>query len=244
MSDFEVLVDYLTTTSPTPSFYSDTLVIAGNSLISLIVSAAKFCEDHKEIKQVVFVGGRGHGTAPLIANAEKHIPNLVQPDWPLLSEAEIMQKIFSNYCSREVLQLLETHSSNTGENARFSRDLFETARPENFWLVQDPLVQKRTHLTFSKEWELPLNAIHSLIFEKPVLLAFDGRPYFKNAEMDSWWQTDYFLSLTLGEIRRLQDNEQGYGPKGTNYIPHVELPDDVLLSYQRCQKYLTGNNRR
>ncbi|MFC4770402.1 YdcF family protein [Enterococcus hermanniensis] len=243
MSDFEVLVDYLTTTSIDPNFHSDTLILAGNSLISLIISTAKFCKNQEAIQQIVFVGGIGHGTAPLLANAKKQIPELVRPRWQTLSEAEIMQEIFSYYCSRDVNQLLEPHSKNTGENARFSRDLFKKKRPKKFWLVQDPLVQKRTHLTFSKEWELPLEAIQSLIFEKPELIAYDGQPHFKNTEMDDWWQTDYFLSLTLGEIRRLQDNEQGYGPKGTAYIPHVDLPDDVLLSYQHCQKYLTGNSR-
>ena len=45
MSDFATLVNFLTTIQDNPRFESDTLIIAGNSLPHLIVSAAKFCEE-------------------------------------------------------------------------------------------------------------------------------------------------------------------------------------------------------
>lgn len=244
MSDFATLVDYLTTVQTNPDFHSDTLLIAGNSLPHLIVSAAKFCETEAEIQRVIFVGGIGHGTAPLIANCKKMCPELVRPEWPQLSEAEITQEIFLHYCTRDLTLLLEKKSTNTGENARFSHELFTQDAPKNFWLVQDPLVQKRSHVTFSKEWGLPLSAIQPLFFERPKLIDFDTRPHFENTEMDGWWEADYFLSLVIGEIRRLNDDSEGYGPKGANFIPHVDVPENVLASYQRCRKYLAGNTRK
>ncbi len=76
MSDFATLVNFLTTIQDNPRFESDTLIIAGNSLPHLIVSAAKFCEEELAIQRVVFVGGIGHGTAPLIENCKKCIQNL------------------------------------------------------------------------------------------------------------------------------------------------------------------------
>jgi hypothetical protein len=42
-----------------------------------------------------------------------------------------------------------------------------------------------------------------------------------------------FLSLLLGEIPRLRDDENGYGPNGKRFIGHVEIPDDVLAAYER-----------
>lgn len=243
MSDFVTLVEYLTTSPENPNFHSDTLVIAGNSLPYLIISAAKFCERVSEIRRVVFVGGIGHGTAPLIRNCQKSYPELVRADWQQLSEAEITQEIFSHYCLRELTLLLEKDSTNTGENARFSYELLKQDLPQRFWLVQDPLVQKRSHLTFSHEWQLPLSAIYPLFFEQPQLINFNRQPLFKNPQMDTWWTADYFLSLVLGEIRRLNDDENGYGPKGANFIPHVAVPEKVLANYQRCKKHLLGINR-
>lgn len=244
MFDFATLVDYLTTAPSQPNFQSDTLVIAGNSLPSLIVSAAKFCEEELTIQRIIFVGGIGHGTAPLIANCKKMYPELVRSEWEELSEAEITQEIFSHYCSRSLEQVLEKKSTNTGENARFSHDLFDQDAPNSFWLVQDPMVQKRTHITFCKEWGLSQSAIQPLFFEQPKLINFDAKPQFDNPKMDSWWEPDYFLSLVIGEIRRLNDDEHGYGPKGTNFIPHVDVPEDVLASYRRCQKYLEHIERK
>ncbi|MBO0452996.1 YdcF family protein [Candidatus Enterococcus murrayae] len=244
MSDFTTLVNYLTTIPKNPDFHSDTLIIAGNSLPHLIVSAAQFCEAEPAIQRVLFVGGIGHGTIPLIANCKKFYPKLVRTEWEQLSEAEITQEIFLHYCSRELSLLLEKKSTNTGENARFSYELFSQNAPTNFWLVQDPLVQKRAHVTFSKEWHLPLSAIQPLFFEQPKLIAFDTRPHFKNSEMDTWWEPEYFLSLVIGEIRRLNDDEKGYGPMGTGFIPHVDVPQDVLASYLRCRKYLENVERK
>ncbi|OTO72584.1 MULTISPECIES: YdcF family protein [unclassified Enterococcus] len=244
MLDLAVLVDCLTTSPKNPTFHSDTLILAGNSLPDLIVSTARFCEEETEIQRVLFVGGVGHGTGPLIANCKKQYPALVREEWDTLSEAEITQEIFSFYCKRPLTMLLEKQSTNTGENARFSHEIFPEDPPKNFWLVQDPLLQKRTHVTFAKEWRLPLSAIQPLIFEQPVLIAMDTAPHFLNSAMDTWWDKEYFLSLVLGEIRRLNDDERGYGPKGTGFITHVDIPRDVLASYRRTEKYLANNTRQ
>ncbi|GAA2899365.1 ElyC/SanA/YdcF family protein [Enterococcus pseudoavium] len=243
MSDLATLVDFLTTVPDNPHFTADTLMIAGNSLTELIRSAAEFCEAEPSIQQVVFIGGIGHGTKPLINHCRKEFPELIKGDWELLSEAEITQAIFKHYCQRPLNFRLEKASTNTGENARFSRQLFQKEAPKTFWLLQDPLLQKRTHLTFSKEWDLPLTAIQPLSFEQPRLRTFTDRPHFANPQMDNWWSTEYFLSLVVGEIRRLYDTEEGYGPNGTGFIPHVDLPTVVLSSYRRCQKYLAQDLR-
>jgi hypothetical protein len=42
-----------------------------------------------------------------------------------------------------------------------------------------------------------------------------------------------FLALILGEIRRLRDDRDGYGPKGRNFLPHVVIPEPVNESYER-----------
>ena len=41
------------------------------------------------------------------------------------------------------------------------------------------------------------------------------------------WDIDRYLTLLLGDVQRLSDNEDGYGPKGKGYIAHVDVPEEV-----------------
>ena len=34
-----------------------------------------------------------------------------------------------------------------------------------------------------------------------------------------------------GEVPRLRDDEQGYGPRGRGFIAHVDVPDDVEAAH-------------
>ncbi|MGM0215761.1 YdcF family protein [Enterococcus sp. AZ109] len=244
--DLMTLVEYLTSFPENHSFESNTLLIAGNSIPELTKEAAEFCRQHSTITQIIFAGGIGHGTLPLIDSIRAHGPKLQLPDWEYKSEAEITSALFEVYYPEHNLTFyLDKESTNTGENARFSRDLFlQKARPKNFWLLQDPLLQLRTHVTLVKEWGLPRKAIQPLPLEQPVLIDYDQAPRFANPVMNQWWRNDYFLSLVIGEIRRLQDNQEGYGPKGTGFIPHIDVPEEVVISYQRCQQMLKQDIRK
>jgi hypothetical protein len=57
---------------------------------------------------------------------------------------------------------------------------------------------------------------------------------------DAAWDFQRFVSLVLGEIRRLHDDENGYGPRGANYIEHVDVPAEVLAAYRRVRESLVG----
>jgi len=35
------------------------------------------------------------------------------------------------------------------------------------------------------------------------------------------------LSLIPGELARLRDDSQGYGPNGRDFIVHVDIPDEI-----------------
>ncbi|MGN1179681.1 MAG: hypothetical protein ACI4SD_00600 [Suilimivivens sp.] len=39
----------------------------------------------------------------------------------------------------------------------------------------------------------------------------------------------------MGEIPRLRDNEDGYGPKGKNYIAHVDIPVEVESAFEKLR---------
>ena len=44
----------------------------------------------------------------------------------------------------------------------------------------------------------------------------------------------------MGEIPRLSDNSDGYGPKGKDFIAHVHIPDEVNLAFSELKKEFSG----
>ncbi|MBV7390876.1 YdcF family protein [Enterococcus sp. ALS3] len=225
----ETLVNFLIQQEDEKNFSADTLVLAGNSLPNLISYTAKFVKE-KKIKTVMFCGGIGHGTQFLIDNYKEMMPELHMENFSQLPEATIMLEIFKQtYGDISQLDIIkEEQSTNTGENARFSLAAFDNP-PEKIWLVQDPLLKKRSLLTFQKNWPIPTKDIALMPYP-----TFD----------ENWWPKEYYLSLVIGEIRRLHDDEQGYGPKGANYIPHVDIPDNVWQAYLAVKDLLIRDVRK
>lgn len=42
----------------------------------------------------------------------------------------------------------------------------------------------------------------------------------------------------MGEIPRLSDDENGYGPKGKDFIAHVDIPTEVKNAFEElCEEY-------
>jgi hypothetical protein len=37
-----------------------------------------------------------------------------------------------------------------------------------------------------------------------------------------------YLQLLLGEVERLTDDEHGYGPRGRDFVVHVDVPSEVF----------------
>ena len=57
------------------------------------------------------------------------------------------------------------------------------------------------------------------------------------------WSRERFLDLLLGEIPRLKDDGNGYGPRGRGFIPHVDVPQEILETYDRVRGII-GNRTR
>ncbi|EIY0006856.1 YdcF family protein, partial [Salmonella enterica] len=49
------------------------------------------------------------------------------------------------------------------------------------------------------------------------------------------WTVARYLSLIAGELPRLRDDETGYGPRGKDFIIHVDIPRDVETAWQVLQ---------
>ena len=46
------------------------------------------------------------------------------------------------------------------------------------------------------------------------------------------WDMERYISLLLGEIPRLRDDSDGYGPNGKNYLAHIDIPDSVTEAFE------------
>jgi hypothetical protein len=54
-------------------------------------------------------------------------------------------------------------------------------------------------------------------------------------EASRLWRLPRFLGLLMGEIPRLRDDKEGYGPRGKGFIVHVDIPDEVEEAWRRVK---------
>ena len=52
-----------------------------------------------------------------------------------------------------------------------------------------------------------------------------------------------YVNLLMGEIPRLSDDANGYGPNGKNYIAHVDIPENVMIAFEEL-KLVFGSETR
>jgi len=138
--------------------------------------------------------------------------------------------------------LTETASTNCGENALFSRRALEAGarRIQTAILVQDPTMQRRSHAAFEHVWrDAPVTLLSCPTFV-PIVRSEGEQLSFENRGMAGLWPMERFVSLILGEIPRLRDDESGYGPKGRGFIAHVDVPGGVLAAFSRLADHFHG----
>lgn len=49
------------------------------------------------------------------------------------------------------------------------------------------------------------------------------------------WKIDRYITLLMGEVSRLSDDENGYGPRGKNFISHVDIPQEVKYAFEELK---------
>lgn len=188
----------------------------------------------------VIVGGEGHTTQTLRDKMQAQFPG-----WQTqaLTEAELFQ---SYLCRRYGLaaDALECRSTNCGNNVSFLLALLRERRfaSRSILLCQDAAMQRR------------MDAVMRLLAPKDTLLinyaayeavaeARDNALVFAH-EIQGMWEPERYLSLLLGEIPRLRDDAQGYGPCGKGFLAHVEIPDAVERAFQRLSREYQGSIRK
>lgn len=201
-------------------------------------------------KALVIVGGIGHSTKPLydaVAKHPRYHPLADSVDG--LPEARVLQLILEKYydvdkiTSKGCKILYEDKSTNCGQNAMFTRRVLETAgfhSPRSIMIVQDTTMQLRTIATFEfvyRDLTDPPKLVSCPVFVPKVKLSGSNIEYdlpeLSTAEL---WEKQRLYELLVGEIPRLRDDENGYGPRGKNFMSHVDVSKEIEAAAARVSE--------
>ncbi len=175
-------------------------------------------------KHTILVGGRGHTTNVFESKLAAYLDKKTG-----LSEAEIFQTVLEKKYGYRA-EYLETTSTNCGENAKNMIKVLKEVPWTSIALIHDGTMQKRMEATLRK-YAPHVQIINYASYQVEVQ---DDVSY--SQELWGMWDMEHYRTLLMGEIARLHDTKEGYGPKGKDFIVHVDIPDEVLEAYH----YLKG----
>ena len=94
-------------------------------------------------------------------------------------------------------------------------------------------MQRRTDASFRQAWaDTACPTILNWPVQVPRLGYRNDRIDYLQSPNSRKWTPERFLSLLTGEIQRLTDDENGYGPRGRGFLPHVDIPEDVEAAWR------------
>jgi uncharacterized SAM-binding protein YcdF (DUF218 family) len=212
----------------------DMILVLGGSMPYIANFGAKAYKNGLS-REIMIAGGIGHSTKYLVENVLKedkyrHIDVENRP------EADILRDIIVRVENVDAdVVIIENQSTNCGANARESLKVLkrEGRVPKSVILIQDPPMQLRTHASFLKEWHAEDTLIISYSPFIPEIMLTESGISFLNDNIEGLWSVDRFIDLIMGEIPRLRDDENGYGPRGKGFIDHVDIPEVIADSYGR-----------
>lgn len=179
-------------------------------------------------KKYVIVGGAGHTTETLRRRVHAEHPSIQTAGLP---EAEIFQRYLSHVYDCRA-DFLETESTNCGNNiTNLLALLEENGIPcESIILCQDASMQRRMEAGLRKHGGSGILIINHAAYQAEVIVRGGNLAY--SEEPHGMWTIDRYVNLLMGEIPRLTDNADGYGPNGKGFIAHVDIPEDVSEAFE------------
>jgi hypothetical protein len=234
----------------------DCITICASAVLHQATKLFEILQAHPQLtRTLVLCGGIGHST-PLIYEAVSQHPTYqaIALDIEGLPEAKVLEKILTTFfdvkkiTSQGMKILVEDQSTNCGANASRTRQLLEkndVEVPKSLLIVQDPTMSLRTVASFRKVYQ----GVEIEIKSAPIFVpAMEGGADEIRWDVDEMstaanelWEKERFFDLILGEIPRLRDDVEGYGPKGKGFIVHVNIPDEVEEAWMRLTKTVKGS---
>lgn len=245
-------------------FYTDVLVLCTSEVLHGAETIFRRLADGSlRTKLLVLCGGLGHSTERMW-KAVKCRPEYSKLVVQGLPEARVLELILQQHQNRDAIHrscrvVVEDKSTNCGANASETRRLLESLdlggqdTPRTIMVVQDPTMSRRMRASFEKVYEdLPQSpeiVTFPTLVPRVVAGSEKSLPPGSLGESNSTqlrfdtpellrtecWEMPRFLGLMMGEIPRLRDDKNGYGPRGTNFIAHVDIPSAVEEAWSRLQ---------
>ena len=220
----------------------DVLILLG-SAITYNIKVAVEAYENRLCNKILICGGIGHSTELLREAVRKH-KDYSDINTYDKSEADIIYEIILKHFNipKEDI-IIENKSTNCGDNAIKAIEVLDKLdiSYDSLLLIQDPTMQLRTYLGFLKV----LKDKHKVkvLNYAPFIPILNEKLEFNNNDVDGIWSLDRYAELILGEIPRLRDDKNGYGPKGANYIEHIDIPKQIEVHYLTLSNILGKETR-
>ncbi len=216
---------------------ADVLILFGGSIIYGWDISAKAMLDNLA-DRILISGGIGHTTGELWKIVSENFPSVKAENH---SEADII----ADYLKQKYNinnPLIENQSTNCGNNVTFALNVLKenSISPKNIIIIQDSTMQQRMDATFKLLFKD--NSINVINFAPYIarVKADGNRLVFEDSDITGMWSMEKYINLLMGEIPRLCDNEDGYGPKGKNFIASVDIPEEVSEAFDYLKKYYSA----
>lgn len=141
--------------------------------------------------------------------------------------------------------MIERESTNCGNNVSNALKVVDESglKSQSVIIMQDSSMQLRMDAGFRKIWDHKNIELINFASYRVKLVVVQDELCFDDNNIEGLWNVERFINLQMGEIPRLSDTEEGYGPNGKNYIAHVDIPVDVQNAFDYLQKHYSASVR-
>ncbi|HET7536865.1 MAG TPA: YdcF family protein [Candidatus Didemnitutus sp.] len=201
---------YLAVTDPLPGAPVDAVIGFGHFDLGIPRRCAELVRQ-KRTARIVFTGGVGVGSG-----------DFTRPE--AVEFVDELRRFAPETVS--AVAAIEERSTNTGENARFLRELLERSNPDlapgrglrTILVVATPARQRRTALTLQREWP------EVRLINAPAAAAFEEMDALYASKRENW------RAQLIGEIDRLV----AYPARG--FIAPVEMPAEIMAAAELVKR--------
>jgi uncharacterized SAM-binding protein YcdF (DUF218 family) len=185
---------------------------------SLDLSVAKYCAElfHKKYAPLVMISG-GNATNKWIPDSE----NIQRTNWGTDSEAEKYHEVVLEMGVPKEAILLETNSTNSGENVIFSYEILKQKNliPKSVIVVHKPTMERRAYAAFKNYWP-----------EKGTKLMVTSMPISYEDYVGKIIEKDVIINTMVGDLQRIKL----YPDMGFQIIQ--DIPTEVWSAYEELVK--------
>ncbi|WP_250031389.1 YdcF family protein [Paractinoplanes maris] len=212
----------------------DVAILFGGSILAGGDVLARVIADGIAARTMI-VGGQGHSTDVL---REALRQRMGWVDVEGRSEAALFERYLRERYDVGA-DLLEHESTNCGTNVRNALAMLAAAGVPHrrILIIQDASMQRRMDAGF--RLHAPDTRIVNFAAHRTHV---DAGLRCPEAPLGMWTPQRY-LSLLMGEIPRLTDGPDGYGPSGRGFIAHVDVPAEVSRAWSALRTAGVGSPR-